>query len=220
MERSRQTELVYESRTLTIPESRAANLKRLTCLVLQAYLGVGSKWYRIGLSECDEDDRPARFRQAVEELYAEFGTGEWHWHPDEGFPQDPEPRYVKDLGMDTVNWTTFGDGRRGSLVLVGNCACGQNIEQKLDDTALKFIKDHWIRPFTNPDPQRVLSTSHHVPNAPHTAELASKAGLIFDRARLTHVAESTQERRDSIVTQLQDDYPNLIRSVIEDYEAA
>lgn len=192
----------------------------LTCLVLQAQLGSDSRWYRLGLAQCDEADRPARFRQAIEELYRLFGTGEWCWNPIEGFPQDPEPRNVKDLGMDTVNWTTFDDGRGGSLVLIGNCACGQNIETKLDDTALDFIKAHWIRPLTIPDPQRVLSTSHHIPNAGHISELASKAGLVFDRARLTLIAESTPERQESILKQREYDYVDLIRFVIEDYEAA
>lgn len=53
-------------------------------------------------------------------------TGEFLWgaHPD--LEENPGPQSVKAGGVDVVAWKRFGDRRVGSLIVLTQCACGNN----------------------------------------------------------------------------------------------
>ena len=48
----------------------------------------------------------------------------------------------KDLGLDIVTWKQFADGRGGWLHYAGQCATGNDWDEKLEDLSLAVWEDH------------------------------------------------------------------------------
>ncbi|MDD2890872.1 MAG: hypothetical protein PHE49_09600 [bacterium] len=92
------------------------------------------------------------------------------------------PTHAKDKGVDVVAWKHFGDERSSQIILLIQCAAGDNWKEKLRDISLyawcQYI--HFaccpIKGFSMP---RVVSNIPALLN-----EFSAEAGLILDRPRI------------------------------------
>lgn len=151
---------------------------------LKAYLGKDrSEVMCFGWRAEAEEDRPRRIKGMMDALYEK--SGEWSWSPGIGFPDDPPPQMVKDLGIDVIAWIPMPDGRIGQVFLIAQCATGAtNWESKGDDVNWgKF--GCWIRPLPQEWGTRCFAVPFHVPNARHWELASNRSGLFLDRARIT-----------------------------------
>jgi hypothetical protein len=151
-------------------------------VLAQAYLGGSSHhtgWPR-------QDNAPVRFKAMMAPL--EEATGEWIWQPEEGLPEDPEPSAAKDEGIDFVAWKALPDGRTGQLFVLAQCACGDDWSSKFHDTCPERL-EKWFHPMTLVPPVKAFCTPHHVTDSV-LREASRMAGIVFDRIRLTLLAES------------------------------
>lgn len=220
---SRSKTLIYEfclavSTAPTITEGRFVRLprafERLCRDVVSIFLGTDSDGYRTGAPSDEDEGKPARMKDVASELNSR--TGEWHWEPRPGMPEDPTPRDAKDLGMDVVAWKKFQDGRRGHLFLVGQCACGHtDWRGKFGQLDLHKLEKNWFRPLALAGAHRFFAVPFHIPNTMHLEEVTTDAGLTFDRSRITLIAESDPER---IRANTFDNYGHLIQLVIDGFE--
>lgn len=118
-------------------------------------------------------------------------TGEWYWQPDHDLPIDPQPKDIKDSGLDFVAWMPHLDKRTGNLFLLGQCACGNDWENKYGDIDVARLA-RWFSPMTHVPPVRVFCTPYHVTEQ-LLVETSQRAGLVFDRLRLTLLAETADQ---------------------------
>jgi hypothetical protein len=153
---------------------------------MRRFLGSGAGGLRTGYSSSDRTHR--KLKEWVDELAVQ--TGEWQWQPAEHLPLDPPLKNLKDGGVDFVTWKRVFDRRRGMLMFVGQCACGDGWEDKFHEIDADFVNiTQWVRYPSLVKMTRVFATPHHISN-PHTFENATrKAGLILDRVRLVLLAE-------------------------------
>ena len=126
---------------------------------------------------------------------------------------------VKDAGLDFVVWKAMPDGRKGHLFLLGQCACGDDWEEKLHDIDVDALTQSWIRPLSVAAPVRVFATPHHIPNETHFADVNQRGGLTLDRARIVLIAE-TLDHRDFIKQTTKDPFAELVRLVIPGFQGA
>ena len=116
-------------------------------------------------------------------------TGEWTWGPEQGLPDEPGHG---DGGCDFVVMMAAPDHRQiGQLFILGQCACGNNWQTKYGDLDLKNV-GKWFNPLAVVDPVRSFATPHHVTDA-LLEEASRRAGLFFDRARLTMIARDAAD---------------------------
>lgn len=169
---------------------------------------------RTGWPSDPGEPRPARFRQVVERLHEL--TGEWVWSPDPTLPDDPDPRDVKDEGLDIFVWKEVPDKRPGKLFVLGQCACGNDYPTKFHDIDANFEKlKKWVKPLSYATPLRAFATPRHIPNGAYFADVNHQAGLTFDRARIALLAEGEGE---NLQRQARNLYAGLIRIVISSFQ--
>lgn len=161
----------------------------ISCQLAETYLGGDTDSYRMGWPR--PEGSPTTLKAAVEELRVKSGehTGEWHWHPKAGNPVDPTPQVAKEQGLDVVAWKKSPDGRAGQLYLLGQCACGKgwDSDAKLQDLNIKTLHE-WISEISSVDPIRAIFTPRHALDD-RLPFLSRHAGIVFDRVRLTLLAE-------------------------------
>lgn len=94
--------------------------------------------------------------------------------------------------------------------MLGQCACGNNWQDKYADLNVKRM-ERWFNPLSTVEPVRAFATPRHVDD--HLLREASRqAGLVFDRARLVLVASSTGANvLDSEIIGSMDDLTALVR---------
>lgn len=158
---------------------------------LVAHLIGGYSW-RTGWPSHDKDERPVRLAQLARKLTE--ATGEWWWQPMPGNSPDPDPRTVKDEGLDFLVWRTL-DTRAGSLFIAGQCACGDDWRNKLNDLSWDRLSRWWARP-CHVSFVRALAIPYVVPGHMAIGDLSRNAGLVFDRIRLT-LASCPSDRTQS-----------------------
>lgn len=185
--------------------------ERLAADVVKTFLGPGSKGIRVGWPP--RGDRPTRFKQVVDGFHID--TNEWVWqaHPD--YPEDPDPRDVKDAGLDFVVLRVFGDKREGHLCILGQCACGKNWPTKLRDTEVGKLERRWIRTISWAPPVRVFTTPHHIADPEMMRKANEEGGLTLDRARLVLVAETCYD-----FVAMRNELVRLIKLVVPGFSAA
>jgi hypothetical protein len=188
--------------------------ERLSGHVLAHFLGVHADWYRLGWPP--DGDRPERYREAIMEIHKR--TGEWDWDAMKGLLNDPGPKIVKDGGADVVVWTLFPDNRVGNLFLLGQCACGQNWDDKLRDLQPNTIREKWLRTLSVAGQIRFFAVPFHVAHVTRWKEASADAGILLDRARIAMIAEDPQFCGRIRATG-RDDYTELIRLVIPEFQA-
>lgn len=151
--------------------------ERVSARLIAAYFGEHVRSIHVGFPR--DSDVGTSFKDAMK--YVSHHTGEWAWGPDDGLPDEPAQG---DAGCDFIVWPDTLDGRRiGQLFILGQCACGNNWEDKLYDLNLKEL-GKWFNPLSVVTPVRTFTTPFYVTDA-LLREVSRKAGLFFDRVRLT-----------------------------------
>lgn len=156
----------------------------------RCYLGNLAKSFRTGWPSHNDNERPTTLKAMLEKL-SEL-CGEFKWQPRAELPRDSDPHAPKDEGMDFVVWKPI-DQRQGQLFLLGQCACGDDWVNKLNDLDKKRL-ERWLNPITYVEFVRAFAVPHHIPGHIIFADVCSQAGLTFDRARLTMIAESNADQ--------------------------
>jgi len=171
----------------------------------RCYLGGAALSLRCGWPSHNRLERPTSFKELLA-LITERTGGEFRWSPSIPLPAKWSSHAPKDEGMDFIAWKPFEDQRLGPLFLLGQCACGDDWENKLNDLDANRLR-RWVNPITFVDFVRAFAVPHHIPGHYIFADVASRAGLTFDRVRLTLLA---QNNRDIFIGK----YRPLIEAVI------
>lgn len=178
--------------------------ERVSTQLVAAYFGEHVRSIHIGSPR--DSDVGRSFKEAME--YVSRHTGEWTWGPEDELPDDPGQG---DAGCDFVVWPDTLDGRRiGQLFILGQCACGNNWGDKLYDLDLDEL-GKWFKPLSVVTPVRTFATPFHVTDA-LLREVSRKAGLFFDRARLTLLSKKHEKAISSNLLKKMDDLIELVFS--------
>lgn len=121
-------------------------------------------------------DLPAPFREALREVCSRLG---------EGAVLPRATRSIKDDGLDVVAWKHFPDRLPGKLIIFGQCASGNDWNEKLADLEPLAFCHSWL---SHQLPSRVLKaffTPHRVDRLDWD-DVNRRAGLFFDRCRLAY----------------------------------
>lgn len=164
------------------------SFERVTALLLKAYFGDGAEAQHTGAPRDAESG--VTFRDAMAHLSGR--SGEWIWAPEAELPA--EPTVVGDEGLDFVVWKDSLDERRGHLFILAQCACGNDWETKFQELDLQRLSK-WFKPLSYVTPVRAFVTPHHLSRG-HMREAQRLAGLVFDRTRLTRIAERIAPEAD------------------------
>jgi hypothetical protein len=157
------------------------SFERVAALLLKAYFGEGTEALHTGAPRDTESG--VRFKDAMTNLSQR--SGEWIWAPESELPA--EPTVTGDEGLDFVVWKDALDERRGHLFILAQCACGNDWETKLQELDLERLSK-WFKPLSYVTPVRAFVTPHQLSRG-HMREAQRLAGLVFDRIRLTLIAE-------------------------------
>ena len=158
--------------------------------VLALHVGTRSRGFRTGWPPHESEARGTRTKETFE-LLSQL-CGEFQWSPAPNYPDDPPPKLLKDCGLDVVVWKPWPDGRLAHLFALGQCACGKNDINANKGREMSMIRlANWLRPISYCSPVRCFLTAHHIPNTIALYDLSQEAGLVFDRARLAMLAESS-----------------------------
>jgi hypothetical protein len=161
--------------------------------VLASHLGDGARGFRAGAPSYDFERRGNSARETF--LALEKQCGEFRWCPEAGFPDEPTFKHLRDAGLDIVAWKPWLDGRLGQLFAVGQCACGKNDVDASKGRELSLGRlGIWLRPMCHAAPLRCFFVAHHIPNTMELYAISKDAGVVFDRARMALIAESSADR--------------------------
>lgn len=161
--------------------------------VLASHLGDGARGFRAGAPSYDFENRGSSARETF--LALEKQCGEFRWCPEADFPAEPTFKHLRDAGLDIVVWKPWSDGRLGQLFAVGQCACGKNDVDASKGRELSSGRlGIWLRPVCHAVPLRCFFVAHHIPNTLELYAISKDAGVVFDRARMALVAESSAGR--------------------------
>lgn len=163
------------------------SFERLSALLVRHFLGSSAKFLHVGHPR--DAEVGTTFIEAMKKVNAL--TNEWVWNPQ---PDIDQPPASGDQGIDFIVWKPAPDARWGSLFIVGQCACGDNWHQKFDDIKVKKI-GKWFNPLAYVEPTRAFATPFHVTDA-GLRDALREGGLIFDRTRLTILAEELAQDAD------------------------
>lgn len=159
----------------------------LSLIAARAFLGKRARGWRFGWPR--DNAAHIKVSDAAGELQRRAGNDldAWHWNPSPSLPPDPNPRDLKDAGMDFVTWLPWHDRGPGQLHLVGQCACGEDWVWKKHDLSLTRLGNWMLLP--QPHPIRSLFTPRHLA-LPTLRDAGGEAGLIFDRIRIVQAIMS------------------------------
>lgn len=150
------------------------------------YLSPEAQSVRTGWPSHDRKLRPTKFK-ALFGLIANQ-TLEWVWAPTHPNPDDPDHNTAKDEGVDFVVWRGLEDSRCGQIFILGQCACGRDDwDAKLEEVSHVRL-GRWFRPPTFAQFLRAYAIPRHVPGWHVFAYLNERAGVTFDRARISIIA--------------------------------
>ena len=172
--------------------------ERITSDIVATHFGSNVRVLHVGAPR--DVEVGTTFSAAMNRLHEE--TGEWVWKPDDNLSEEVQRG---DQGVDFVVWKEFdGDLRLANLFILGQCACGNDFLEKYHDIDLELLRS-WFGPMTYVTPvksfltPRIISTGHL-----HRASRA--AGLVYDRLRLSKIAEIefTDDKKSTTKTKLKD----------------
>lgn len=155
------------------------SFERLTAVLVREYLGADADYLHVGAP------RDATIGTTLEHSATALHnkTQEWFWNPRPEFV--PGTGGSGDEGMDFVAWKNTPDGRTGKLFVIGQCACGNDWADKFEDLQLSRLRN-WMRT-PSVEPVRAFAIPHFLSET-NLINATSRAGLVFDRARLTALA--------------------------------
>ena len=158
----------------------------LSCVAAKAYIGgdvARFAYQRKG----GKSGLPKGFREAIAGLAIGLAEGEGCVHA--------PARSTKDDALDVVAWRHFPDRQAGKLLLVGQCASGEDWVGKLNDLNPIATTNEWmIRPIISPM-LRAMFIPHRI-RREEWERCSRRAGVIFDRCRLAHWVHSAAETMD------------------------
>ena len=155
--------------------------------VAKCYLGHSAEGIRTGAPSHNPIERPTNFKALMERVN-ELTKGEFPWIPTVHLKDGESPTAPKDEGLDFVVWKPFGDFRMGQLFILGQCACGDDWESKFNDLQVERL-ERWINPVSIAKFLRAFSVPHHIPGHAIFSDVCRRAGITFDRLRISKVAE-------------------------------
>jgi phage tail protein X len=157
------------------PDDARQLFEDLSCFAAKNFLGGGA--LRLASPRAPEI---SGFQEAIERMCQEVGEGG-------GYRKAQPPGAKKDDTVDVVAWRHFPDSRYGKLVLFGQCASGGKWAAKRSELQPHAFIGQWIqRPFTV-DCVRAFFIPHRL-RTDAWEETARKAGIPFDRCRLSYWA--------------------------------
>jgi hypothetical protein len=157
--------------------------ERLCAKLVERYMGVDAASVHVGWPRDDSVGR--NFRTAMKKL--ERAPYEWIWHPEVGKPEDPAQTCVKDEGVDFVVVKRLLDDRAGWIYVLGQCACGDDWDTKWNELNESRLKK-WFRTLAPIPFVRAFATPYLLADEV-LRDATAQAGVTFDRARLTSLAE-------------------------------
>ena len=95
---------------------------------------------------------------------------------------------ANDLGLDVACWSTLFPDARDIMHLWGQCATGEDWDEKLGDLNFELWKRHVTFDFP---PLRFLAIPRVVPNRKDWGRIVTEAGLVLDRPRLLHLQKTS-----------------------------
>lgn len=142
-----------------------------------------------------------RFRQAMAPLSRQ--DREWVWGPEVGLDDDPAYTVIKDETVDFIVTAGFLDSRPGNLYILGQCACGNNWDTKLEEPNLAKI-EKWFKPPWLVPPIRAFTTPFLLGYETIRETSRSSKAVVFDRVRLSLIAETVmpESYRASVLRRL------------------
>lgn len=158
--------------------------ERISAKLIEFYMGVDSESLHLGWPR--DNGMGRKFKSAMKNL--ERLPYEWVWSPEDGKPEDPSTTYAKDEGIDFVVMKRLLDGRAGRLYVLGQCACGDDWDTKWSELSVDRLRK-WFRTVTLVPFVRAFVTPYFLADE-MLREASGQAGLVFDRARLTMIAET------------------------------
>ena len=155
--------------------------EQLSAVLVRGFFGAHADFLHLGSPRVENP----QFSQAMK--HANEKTREWIWGPDPDLPNGPSD--TGDHGVDFVVWNPPPDGRVGSAFVLGQCACGDDWHEKFGDVDIaRYSK--WFNPLSYVTPQmRAFTTPHHIGDG-FLNEALRRAGMVFDRSRLTLLADA------------------------------
>ncbi|HGN1105181.1 TPA: hypothetical protein ACKRO0_005494 [Pseudomonas aeruginosa] len=160
--------------------------EQICATTVQLYLGEGAVSYRTGWPPHDAAQRPRRLRDLMKKIN-ELTEGEFVWAPRPPYGVDGNPANPKDEGLDFIAWKPFSDKRLGQMFLLGQCACGDDWEGKVNDLDINKL-NRWLNPVSYADIVRVFAVPHHIPGHYVFGDVCVRAGLVFDRTRISIIS--------------------------------
>lgn len=169
--------------------------ERVATRLIQSYFGKNAKSMHFGWPR----NPNSSFQDAAQELNER--TGEWLWGPDADLDQN-SAKDIKDEGCDFVVWLDASDKRHiGQLFILGQCACGNNWQDKWRDLKVETLK-RWFNPPPLVDPVKSFATPRHVVDDV-LREASREAGLVFDRSRLVLAAADQRILGGGTITEME-----------------
>lgn len=159
------------------------SFERLCARLVERYMGVGAKSVHVGWPRDSSVGR--NFKTAMKQI--ERLPYEWVWQPESGKPEDPVHTCVKDEGVDFVVIKDLLDDRAGWIYVLGQCACGDDWDTKWGELNEPRLRK-WFRTLPPVPFMRAFATPYLLADEV-LRDATSQAGVVFDRARLTVLAE-------------------------------
>jgi hypothetical protein len=164
-------------------EDAAKYFEEVSCQAARAYLGGTSESVGYFVFGFPRRVGPAGFSKALDHLCTLVGEGIAH-------KNRPTTKDQKDAKLDVVAWRDFLDRQRGKLILFGQCATGQNWNDKFFPQPADWCK-HWMRDPPPVDPVRALFVPHRIGTSAWLCE-CTFGGLLFERCRIASLASALE----------------------------
>ncbi len=180
--------------------------ERMSAALTKQYLGHDSDFIHVGSPR--DESVGTKFVDAMKKVSQL--TNEFNWNSIEDFGD--EPQTTGDEGVDFIAWKNLPDKRKGKLFIMGQCACGNDWNTKFNDLSLPKL-NKWFHPLCYVEPPvRAFTTPFHLSDV-NLVNAQRDAGLVFDRASLSILAETHFDSDE--VKRWKNQIQSLAKSVIK-----
>ncbi|OJH08793.1 MAG: hypothetical protein AOY29_08840 [Alcanivorax borkumensis] len=181
-------ELLLSISNLQNSGEQGSLFERTATQVACRVLGRNSKAWHTGWPR--SNGQPKRIKELYSNINSE--TGEFHWGPEAGFPEDPPPRDEKDCGIDIIVQRKLDESRIGNLFLFGQCACGNNWDSKLEEANPSTKLARYFRTVTYAPPIIAIFVPFCLSQF-WINETARQKVLAFDRLRMVQISNDLDD---------------------------